>query len=232
MLKDITVFMPYSGNSYTRDNVLEFRNTGLVDKIYLLSQNDTKSVEGAEILRIEGLFSSKTLKNIAEISRSPYLVLLTNDVPVKLGQFSLDRFTGAADSTGSSMLYSDYFDMKNDIRTAHPVIDYQIGSIRDDFNFGPLLFITKEHLLESIKEDGDYKFAGLYNVRLGLSRTGGIIRIPEFLYSAVEIDVRKSGEKLFDYVNPRNREVQIEMEIAATEHLKKIGAYLKPSFLK
>ena len=232
MLKDITVFIPYSGNNYTRETVREFRNTGLVDKIYLLAQSDIEPAEGAEILRTEGLFSSKTVKEIAEINKSRYIVFVTSDVPVKLGQFSLDRFAAAADSTGSSLLYSDYYDMKNEIRTPHPVIDYQIGSIRDDFNFGPLLFISREHLIEALKEDGNYKFAGLYNARLGLSRTGGIIRIPEYLYSAVEVDVRKSGEKLFDYVNPRNREVQIEMERAATEHLKKTGAYLKPSFLK
>jgi hypothetical protein len=230
MKNKITVFMPYGGSDFTLETIREFRQTGLADKVYLITQSDAAVVEGAEILKTDGLFSSSTLKWLAEKSDSEYLVFLINDAPVKLGQFTLERFINVAESTGASLLYSDYYDMKNEVRTPHPVIDYQIGSIRDDFNFGPLLFITKEYLVEAIKEDGDYKFAGLYNARLGLSRAGGVIRIPEFLYSSVEVDVRKSGEKLFDYVNPRNREVQVEMEKAATAHLKKIGAYLKPKF--
>lgn len=230
MLKNVAAFIPYCGNNYTSETVKEFKNTGLVEKIFLITLNDLPPIDGTELIKTDNLYSSSTIKKIAAASNADYLVFLISDVPVKLGQFCIDRFADAADATGTGMLYSDYYDMKNETRTPHPVIDYQVGSIRDDFNFGPLLFISREFLLEAIKEDGNYNFAGLYNARLGLFRTAGIIRIPEYLYSSVEVDVRKSGEKLFDYVNPRNRDVQIEMEKAATAHLKKTGAYLKPKF--
>jgi hypothetical protein len=230
MSDKITAFIPFSGSEYTQGTVEEFRSTGLAEKIYLLSQTDISPVSGAEVLKIDSLSSSSTIKTILEKSSSEYIILVTNDAPVKLGQFTIERFINVAVNTGAALLYSDYYDMRKETRTPHPVIDYQLGSIRDDFNFGPLLFISKVHLAEAVKDDGDYKFAGLYNARLGLSRVSSVIRIPEYLYSSVEVDIRKSGEKLFDYVNPRNREVQIEMEKAATAHLKKIGAYLKPKF--
>ena len=77
----------------------------------------------------------------------------------------------------------------------------------------------------------EYSHAGLYDLRLRVSRLGSLVHINEFLYYDIETDFRKSGEKMFDYVDPKNREVQIEMEKACTSHLKAIGAYLPPVFL-
>src|SRR5688500_16731222 len=136
-------------------------------------------------------------------------------------------------SSGAAMVYGDYYDTnKQSKRTPHPTIDYQLGSIRDDFNFGSVLMFSESAMRDAADHlnGADYKFAGLYNLRLAGSRHGPVLRIPEFLYSKIETDVRKSGEKQFDYVDPRNRAVQIEMEQVATDHLKKIGAYLKPEF--
>lgn len=120
----------------------------------------------------------------------------------------------------------------------HPVIDYQVGSIRDDFDFGSLVLIDAKQLKAYAKqaEKHDYKFAGWYDLRLFLSRQGRIFHLDEYLYTEEEDDLRRSGEKQFDYVNPRNREVQIEMEKAATAHLKAVGAlvdiskYQQPDF--
>lgn len=78
----------------------------------------------------------------------------------------------------------------------------------------------------------DYQFAGLYDLRLKLSQKESLVHINEYLYSEIENDTRKSGEKIFDYVDPKNRGVQIEMEQACTEHLKEIGGYLAPTFKK
>ena len=129
------------------------------------------------------------------------------------------------------MLYSDYYTEQNGSQTAHPTIDYQLGSVRDDFDFGSILLFRTDVLKKVISEmETEYHFAALYDLRLRLSREGLIFRIPEFLYSEKEHDSRRSGEKQFDYVNPRNREVQIEMEQAFTAHLKAIGAYLPPVF--
>lgn len=124
------------------------------------------------------------------------------------------------------MLYSDRYDDKG----LHPVIDYQVGALRDDFDFGSLLmystkgikdFFATEHTLR-------YQYATLYALRLFVSAQGHIEHIHEPLYTETETDNRASGVKQFDYVNPSNRDVQIEMERACTEHLKHINAWLAP----
>jgi GT2 family glycosyltransferase len=205
----------------------------LIKKIYLLSQNlnDEKTPYG--ILKIDSLFSSKTINLIQKKSKSEFILFLTQDSLIQLGQFALERFIEVAKASDAGIVYSDYFDIKEGNRIPHPLGDYQLGSIRDDFSFGPLLFFNSKAFSSKAKKmKEDYQFAGLYDLRLNISRKYSILRIPEFLYSSVETDIRKSGEKLFDYVNPKNRDVQIEMEKAATEHLKKIKAYLKPKFKK
>ena len=113
------------------------------------------------------------------------------------------------------------------------MIDYQEGSLRNDFDFGKLLFIRTSALKKAVRQaSGVYNHAGLYDVRLNISRAYPIVHVNEYLYTAKEKDTRSSGQKLFDYVDPRNREVQKEMERACTAYLKAIGAYLKPEFAK
>lgn len=129
--------------------------------------------------------------------------------------------------------HSDYFENKEEKLSSHPLIDYQEGSLRDDFNFGSLILYRASAFKDACKRmKQDYKFAGLYDLRLKVSQKHRLVHIPELLYAEVEPDIRKSGEKQFDYVDPRNRAVQIEMEHACTDHLKKVKAWLKPSFKK
>ena len=132
------------------------------------------------------------------------------------------------------MVYADHYKTIKGERTPHPVIDYQLGSVRDDFDFGSLLMFRTDYLKRAINEieaEKEYQHSALYALRLALSRYGELTHIREFLYTETEIDLRKSGEKQFDYVDPRNRQVQIEREEVFTRHLKKIGAYLKPSMM-
>ena len=227
-----TVFLPYSGNGYTFETLDEIKSTGCVEKVYLLSQSaDANHFDNCEVLKINNLFSSETVDLINKYSQTNLILFLTQDTRINLGQFALERFIDVAEATDAGLVYSDYYEMKNKERNAHPVIDYQSGSIRDDFNFGPLLILRKEALNKAIHDNSiSYKFAGFYSFRLNISKYYALVRVPEYLYTTIETDLRKSGEKLFDYVNPRNREVQIDMEKAATEYLKKIGAYLKPKF--
>jgi hypothetical protein len=230
----ITVFLPFSGSKFTQKTIDDFSNSNLVEKIFLLSQTDAaEKFDSAEVLRIDSLFSSSTIKLMSEKSSTNYILFLTQDTLIQLGQFSLERFISVTESTNSGLIYSDYYNIKNNTASPHPVIDYQFGSIRDDFSFGPILFFDKKAFGSASKGiNKHFKFAGLYALRLAISRHHTITRIPEFLYSSIETDERKSGEKLFDYVNPKNREVQIEMEKAATEHLRKINVFLKPKFKK
>lgn len=131
--------------------------------------------------------------------------------------------------TGAKMVYSDRFANG----AAAPVIDYQAGSLRDDFDFGAITMWDTQAFLQAVSEmDTDYQYAAFYDLRLRVSRMGEIVHIPEYLYYESEDDTRKSGEKLFDYVNPANREVQIEMEACVTAHLRALGALVDSATLK
>jgi glycosyltransferase involved in cell wall biosynthesis len=158
--------------------------------------------------------------------------LVIHDTTIEFGQFCLERLLSVAESTGAGLVYSDYHDIQAGKRVSHPVIEYQTGSVRDDFNFGSVLLFDSKALkaAASAGRRQNYQYAGLYSLWLAVSRTHPITRVGEHLYGKVELDVRKSDQKQFDYVDPKNRAVQIEMEVAATEHLKQIGAWLKPRF--
>lgn len=233
MNKTITAFVPYSGNSYTEKTVNDLRKSPLVEKVYLLTVEEIEgNIQGCEKLKVDSLFGSQAVNLMKDKAETGYILFITQDNLIEFAQFGVERFLSVASETGSGLVYSDYYDYKENTRSAHPVIDYQLGSLRDDFNFGYVYFFSTDAVKTALSdlEKSDYKFAGLYDLRLKVSQTHPVIRVPEFLYTTIETDTRKSGEKQFDYVNPRNRSVQIEMEIAATNHLKKIGAYLKPEF--
>ncbi len=232
MSKKISAFFPYSQGNKIQSLVDELTRSGLVERIFLLSKDPvSEQFENCEPVIVESLTGSKTVKQIASLAHTDFILLITKNTLIVPGQFSVERFLSVADDTGAGIVYSDFIDIKNGERIPHPVIDYQTGSIRDDFDFGPLLFIRTEALKKAAAKNlTDYNYAGLYDLHLRISEEYSFMRIPEFLYSIEEMDLRKSGEKQFDYVNPRNREVQIEMEKAATEHLKWIGAYLPPVF--
>ncbi|MFA3781816.1 glycosyltransferase family 2 protein [Melioribacteraceae bacterium 4301-Me] len=233
----ITAFLPYSGSDFSKSIIETLINTNKVSKIYLLVTDETVApVKGCELLKINNLTSTESVKRIIEKTKTNYVLLFTLDNKYEFGQFAIERFLNVIDSTGAGLVYSDYRTIKEGLLEPHPVIDYQLGSVRDDFDFGPVMIFNSEFLksyseaINSDKSKIDYRFAGLYDLRLHISRETEILRIPEFLYTTIETDTRKSGAKQFDYVNPKNREVQIEMEKAFTDHLKKIDAYLKPSF--
>ncbi len=159
-------------------------------------------------------------KNIAE----PFVALRFSHLDIQLGYRALERMAQAAVDTRAEMVYSD----RRDGVSPHPVIDYQEGALRDDFDFGGLWLVRTESLREFLDDTEDLRFHAPYALRLFLSRRGRIYHLPEMLYSEVETDLRKSGEKQFDYVDPRNRDVQVEAEEVCTRHLKQIGAYLAP----
>ena len=174
----------------------------------------------------KGFSNSSDIMSIAEQARADYVLLFTKPAPVTLGQGALERFVRVAEDSGAALVYAD--------RTGHPAIDYQPGAIRDDFDFGSLLLIRTRLLHTFAMQAGehDYQYAGLYALRLFLSRKGQIFHLNETLYAEQETDLRASGVKQFDYVNPRNREVQIEMEQVATAHLEAIGAKIDPSYYR
>jgi len=229
MGKKIDVFIPVGNYDWeTTAKLLE--KEALVNKIFLITPPDFSNANFVQIESKEP-FSSTAMRKIAESVSTDYFLLILKRTEFSPGQFCLERLLHVAEDIQAGMVYSDYYEIKNETVLPHPVIDYQVGSLRDDFNFGGAVLINREKFKKAVEETAeDYDYAGWYAARLGISRLARLERIPEFLYSMIERDVRKSGEKQFDYVNPRNRSVQIEMEKALTEHLKKIGAYLKPEF--
>ncbi len=233
-MKQINCFLAYNNSVETQTTVQTLRASKLVNQIFLLSKDAAaNAVEGCEMLVVDSMQSTATVRQIAEKSDATYSLIYTKDTMLELGQYALERFARIATDTEAGMVYADHYQVVGGVRSNHPVIDYQEGSLRDDFNFGSVLFYNAKRLRKAAeKMTENYQFAGLYDLRLKVSRKAELFHINEYLYAEVETDTRKSGEKQFDYVDPKNRAVQIEMEQACTNHLRKIGAYLEPKFTK
>ena len=188
----------------------------------------SQSFTGVTILSGVSLRSTQTLRSIAEAVSHKYILIYTKDLPLEMGLFALDRFIAIAEDTKADMLYADHYEVIGGQRKKHPVIDCQKGALRDDFDFGSVLVFRSASFRKAVRAmEEDYEWGALYDLRLRMKK---IVHVNEYLYTEIETDTRKSGEKQFDYVDPKNRAVQIEMEKVCTAHLKRIGAYLEPKF--
>ena len=186
------------------------------------------SFTGVTILSGVSLRSTQTLRSIAEAASEKFILIYTKDLPLEMGLFALDRFIAVAEDTKADMLYADHYELIDGQRRKHPLIECQAGALRDDFDFGSVLVFRTSSFRKAVRAmENDYEWGALYDLRLRMKK---IVHVNEYLYTEVETDTRKSGEKQFDYVDPKNRAVQIEMEQICTEHLKRIGAYLEPKF--
>ena len=250
MREKIDLFLPCEDLTVAQEALTELHDNKTVQHINLLVSSDFAAQhqvpDGCTFVVIDRLESSNTITSIAENTDADYVIICTKTTPIKWGLYALERFLRTADDTGAIMIYSDHYSMVKDESLSqdgtsavgklekHPVIDYQEGSLRDDFDFGSLWLIKSQCLRDYAAQTDrvDYLYAGLYDLRLYLSRVGEIFHLNEYLYTENELDTRKSGEKQFDYVNPRNREVQIEMERACTQHLEKVGALIDTSYYR
>ena len=238
MREKIDLFLPceYIDDAQNALSVLHEYKT--VQHIHFLVSADFAAhhqvPEGCTFVITDRLESSNTIVSIAENTDADYVMICTRHTTIGWGNNTLERFLRVADDTDAVMVYADHYKMVEGKMEKHPVIDYQSGSLRDDFDFGSLWCIKAQALADYIAQldREEYQFAALYDLRLYLSRVGEIFHLNEFLYSEAELDTRKSGEKQFDYVNPRNREVQIEMEKACTQHLGKVGALIDTTFYR
>ena len=202
------------------------------------------SFTGVTILSGVSLKSTDTLRSIAEAASEKFILIYQKDLPLEMGMFALDRMIAVAEDTKADMIYADHYTLvrgykvadnpRNDvkstdvIRKRHPLIDCQKGALRDDFDFGSVLVFRASSFRRAVRAmTDDYQWGALYDLRLRMKK---ILHINEYLYTEIETDSRKSGEKQFDYVDPKNRQVQIEMEKICTSHLKRIGAWLPPVF--
>lgn len=214
MTKSIDCFIPSCDFGQTTDTERALRDDANVAEVHYLS---------------EGAGSTKTIRHIADTAKAPYVLLYTKSDALQLGYHALDRMLTIARDYDALMVYSDHYVLlPSGERKPMPLTDYQEGSVRDDFQMGSLLLISTGGLREYCAQEQlhRYQHAALYDLRLFLSRKQLPVHIREFLYTEVERDTRLSGQKQFDYVDPRNRARQVELERACTRHLRAINAYL------
>lgn len=225
----IDCFVLAAGN--VADTVSGLKACPAVSSVTLVETAQSHAdVPGCSKLSVDSMQSSAAVKAIADAAKAPLTLLYTKPDVLQLGYQALERVSLIAADCGAGMLYADHYHLKGGVRAKAPVIDYQMGSLRDDFDFGSVLVFSTAALKESASRmTADYKAAGLYDLRLKLSQKYAVEHINEYLYTDVERDTRSSGQKIYDYCDPCNNAVQLEMEAACTDHLKQIGAYLAPT---
>lgn len=237
MNKTITCFIPYGSENQINKTIRHLQECSTVDRIFLLPTSPVPNLslpDKCYILPSSAPESVERYKQVALYANTPFTLICTQVQDLEFGYMALERMCDYLSAPQCSMVYADHYKTIKGERTPHPVIDYQLGSVRDDFDFGSLLMFRTDYLKRAVNEieaEKEYQHSALYALRLALSRYGELTHIREYLYTETEIDLRKSGEKQFDYVDPRNRQVQIEREEVFTRHLKKIGAYLKPGMM-
>lgn len=215
-MKQIDCFLPYIDESQYKKLQKAFEEVSAFVTLHALK---------------DSLYQTTTIQQIAKETKGDNCLIITKSTPLKLHYLALERLQQIAENTKAGLVYADHYQLKDDKCVNAPVIDYQQGSLRDDFDFGSVLLFNSKALKESCQRmKNSYQHAALYDLRLKLSQHFDLVHANEYLYTEIEEDNRKSGEKQFDYVDPRNQDRQKEMESACTEHLKEIGGYLKPSF--
>ena len=226
----VTVFLPYSPEEYFLPTVKQFSESPLVQQIIVAHEGAwTLPFKKCIGMKVNGLRSGATWNALLRRVKTKYLLVITEAQSITLNRAALERFYSLARDTQAGMLYSDYYEIREGKSSDHPTIEYQVGSIRDSFEFGALLFFCMESIRSAVKKYGNIDsgyYAGFYDLRLKLSIDHTLFHIQEYLYTKTESDKRKIGEKQFDYVDPRNMVVQKEYEKVVTKHLKNIGAYL------
>jgi len=258
----LTIAIPYTEDKQFETSARQLIAHPLVEEVLCLGQNAPPSLSGGvKAVNVDAFFSGPAINSLIEAWRTDYLLLILPGGRVELGARAPERFVQVADDAGAAFVYSDFRQQKSAEVAGlgaqaslpagsqsgqagmpalpgevadHPLIDYQLGAIRDNFDFGSVVLVSREAVVKALRDHGgispDIRWGGLYDLRLKLSINSTIFRIPEPLYTRVAADLRASGEKIFDYVDPRKRDYQIEVEKIATQHLERIGARLEPSF--
>lgn len=231
-METINIVLPYSRHSSTLETVEQLKTADPNVKIILVG--DRSSIPEVSCTVIDGPFStdSGTIGRLLPHLTAPFTLIYTASTRLIPGYRMTDRMLSVASDNSAALVYADYRAVAPDGTVTYtPLTDCMDGSIRDDFNFGPAIMFNTRLFREAYNESPrDYLHAALYDIRLRMMEKGPVVHLGEFLYDSIDTDTRLSGEKQFDYVNPSNRDRQIEMERAATLHLQRTGAWLTPEF--
>lgn len=232
--KGLDCFVLYSDAESTLITLKQLKEESLVNRIYVLMRGEEECpFMGCDVMRIGDMNESATVRKVAAAVEAPYALICFEPVKVKFGYQAIKRMVSVAESVAPAAVYADRYVIKNGQRVASPTMDFYYGSVRDDFDFGPVCLFSSSTIKKYVEDcpAAEYKYAGWYDVHLFFlrrKRLESLFHIREYLYTEEAVDLRESGEKQFDYVDPRNREVQLEKEKIFTEHLKRIGAYIEP----
>ena len=233
-MSQIDCFIPYESFGQVEQTLQQLQTSSAINQVYLLANDKAahdKNLPDYPLIPVKRITNTNALRQIIATAQADYVLLYLKTLPLQIGYLALERMLQIAGDTQAGMLYADSYRMVDGNKKLHPLIDYQKGSLRDDFDFGSLLLFRTDALKNILQEmSEDFEYAGLYDLRLKVSQKYSIEHVNEYLYSEIEMDRRTSGEKLFDYVDPKNRDIQLEMERACTHHLKAIKAYLAPRF--
>lgn len=234
-MNPITLAYPDSGAN--RNAVAEMCTHPLIEKtIGLRTPESQGSLYDPDAISVDGFYSSRVVDELFNGCNSEYLLVIFPGGRIQFGYRALERFVQVARDTGAGIVYADFRDSTQTGIQEHPLIDYTAGSVRDNFDFGGMMFFSKHTAARMLDEREpelkDLMWGGLYDLRLRIAELSptSIVRIPEPLYTRESADARTTGQKVFDYVNPALRTYQIEMENVATAHLKRVGAWLSPDF--
>ena len=229
--KKTDCFVPFDNEQQARALAATFMRDPLTGEVIYLTNDERPA--GAPFIPFHKALSTNAICSMARAASSDYVLLCTQPSPLSLEPFALQRMRDAAEQSGAALVYADRCKVVDGTRQEHPVIDCQEGALRDDFDFGSLILLRRSLLQQFARsKPTPYTFAGFYQLRLFLMRQGTLLHLPETLYTEQETDTRTSGQKQFDYVDPRNRAIQEEMEKACTEHLRAVGAYVDSKALR
>lgn len=234
-MKTLSVALPCVDQDASKQLAHALLEHPCVNRVLLLSTADHIATgTRAQALHVTSFFAGTAMQHLLAAWTEDYLLLMLPGGVVELGPHTLERFLQVAEDTGAGLLYSDFRELHEADVVDHPLIDYQPGSIRDTFDFGSMVLLARHAVDHALRQHGPIaaalRWGGLYDLRLKLSCSSSIMRLPEPLYTRTALDRRSSGERVFDYVDPRQRDYQIEMEQIASAHLQRLGAYLEPRF--
>jgi hypothetical protein len=234
--KKITAVIFSHNNEITKHIISRINKINLNYNTVVISDDGVGETDNIFFIKTDYLFSGNTISEVVKQAETPYLLLINASRDVELSAESIKTLISQSKKTNAGWVYSDYYDKKKNQLELHPLIDYQTGSIRDNFDFGYCYLVNtdfaKENLHDLVSVKNNLRYSGLYDLRLAVSRKHSVIRISEPVYSVINTSETDASKKMFEYVDPKNREVQIEMEKVATNHLQKITAYLESSTIK
>ena len=244
-MEKISIIMIYN-------NILGYKNESFVDTVQSLREQNYNNWElviadergknahlphtlkNDKVTQVPVDFKNRanSLNRAIEHCNGEYIILVNNDQAQIIFRSSmLETFLFVAkrhDNAG--IIYADYR-LVNDDNSEKDIhlLNYHQGRLRDNFDFGSVLFFPKKVLYEICLFNEKFEAAYLYDLRLRISQKYEIIHIAAkqngHLY---EVKMVAKSHNVFDYLMA-GKDVQLEMENALTEHLKRTDIYLSPA---